>query len=393
MGRSSSRRSAAQGALPAGETSDLAGFRIHSSTEFSIELEEPVGFFPALLSHRARRSCPKAESPRDAAPQAWIGTGPFRVVSFEPGRRLELERNRTYWRRGYPKSERIVLSFGVTPKEIATGSSRVDISVASDLFPADVEELRRSPEFASGYRETPRLVTYYVAFNTRRGTLTERSLRRRLGASGRRVAPGPPNHRPARHPRSTPDPTRPPRLRSRRPERHVRCRSRRVPRPSPRTWSSRCRAPDVPGDVAAFARELSNAFATPGVIVRPVTSTMAEFLEATNRQGRPRDGALERPTTRIPTRSRTSCIRSHGFRAACAATPETDRIVQRRRVESTPAARHALYGELEDIVERDAMLLPLFHEQAYRIARPEVEGLSVTMGSPTVPLDNLWIRA
>ena len=39
------------------------------------------------------------------------------------------------------------------------------------------------------------------------------------------------------------------------------------------------------------------------------------------------------------------------------------------------------------------MLLPLFHEQAYRIARPEVEGLSVTMGSPTVPLDELWMRA
>jgi hypothetical protein len=39
------------------------------------------------------------------------------------------------------------------------------------------------------------------------------------------------------------------------------------------------------------------------------------------------------------------------------------------------------------------MLLPLFHEQAYRFARPEVEGLTVAMGAPTVPLELLRIRA
>jgi ABC-type oligopeptide transport system substrate-binding subunit len=73
-------------------------------------------------------------------------------------------------------------------------------------------------------------------------------------------------------------------------------------------------------------------------------------------------------------------------------SPEIDRLAERARVESTAAARHALYVELEEVIERDAMLLPLFHEQAYRIGRPELEGLSVTMGAPTVPLEDLWIR-
>jgi hypothetical protein len=38
------------------------------------------------------------------------------------------------------------------------------------------------------------------------------------------------------------------------------------------------------------------------------------------------------------------------------------------------------------------MILPLFHEQAYRIARPEVEGLSLGLGFPTVAMEELRVR-
>jgi peptide/nickel transport system substrate-binding protein len=41
-----------------------------------------------------------------------VGTGPFRVVSFDPGKRLELERNPYYWREGFPRSEGVVFRFG-----------------------------------------------------------------------------------------------------------------------------------------------------------------------------------------------------------------------------------------------------------------------------------------
>jgi hypothetical protein len=35
------------------------------------------------------------------------------------------------------------------------------------------------------------------------------------------------------------------------------------------------------------------------------------------------------------------------------------------------------------------MVLPLFHEQAYRFARPELQGLTVSFGIPTVAYDAL----
>ncbi len=378
-------------ALAAGETRDLAGFRIHSATEFSIELDEPIGFLPALLSHPAAAILPEGGDPSSHS-HAWIGTGPFCVAAFEPGHRLELERNRTYWRRGYPRSDRLILTFGVSPKEIAAGFRQGRYSLAWDLMPSDAEDLRRNPEFASGYKETPRLVTYYCAFNSRRGVLTERALRRRLVHSvdmsrlvrqtiGRLATPAytliPPGllgHDAEGTSRIEPLPA---------------AASETVPSGLELTLAVH---PMFQGTYAAFARELSHAFATVGVTLRAVTTSMAEFLEATDAGSV--DVAMGRWTADYPDPDSFAYFvhSAHGFQGRLCGSAETDRIVDRARVESSPAMRHALYLELEDHIARNATLLPLFHEQAYRIGRPELEGLSVTMGEPSVPLEDLRIR-
>jgi ABC-type transport system substrate-binding protein len=54
--------------------------------------------------------------------------------------------------------------------------------------------------------------------------------------------------------------------------------------------------------------------------------------------------------------------------------------------------RHALYRQVEQVIARDALLLPLFHEQAYRFARPEVEGISASFWGQTVAYENLRVR-
>src|SRR5882724_5870765 len=168
-------------ALLNGEESDLTGFRIHSADEFTIELDEPVSFFPALISYHAAAIVPEGN---DRFGGSWlegsVGTGPFRVVKFEPGVRLELERHRTYWRSGFPNIERLNFNFGVAPAEILSQFRAGRFSLASELLPADAEVLRRDPEFASSYREIPSLTTYYAVFNTRRGPLKDKRLRQTL---------------------------------------------------------------------------------------------------------------------------------------------------------------------------------------------------------------------
>ena len=138
-----------------GKAGDLSGFRIQSRNEFSIELERPVAFFPALLCFYAVCIVPEgSEQFSGTWQQGFVGTGPFRVAKYEAGRFIEMEANRNYWRRGFPKVDELVFDLGVQPSEILSGFREGRFDVASDLFPSDVEALRRDPEFAAGYRET-----------------------------------------------------------------------------------------------------------------------------------------------------------------------------------------------------------------------------------------------
>ena len=71
---------------------------------------------------------------------------------------------------------------------------------------------------------------------------------------------------------------------------------------------------------------------------------------------------------------------------------EIDELAERGRAEIEPRIRDSIYREVEEILARDALLLPLFYEQSYRFARPEVEGLSIGFAYPTVAYEDLWIR-
>jgi peptide/nickel transport system substrate-binding protein len=147
------------------------------------------------------------------------------------------------------------------------------------------------------------------------------------------------------------------------------------------------------GTYAGFLRELTGAFAACGVRVRPVTTTMAEFVGELDR-GRV-DLAIGRWYADYPDPDTfaNTLHSQQGFMGRVCSLPDTDRLIARARTEATAAIRHALYLQLEDIVAEEAMLLPLFHEQAYRLARPDVEGLSVSLGFPVVAFEDLRLRS
>ncbi|HEY1433845.1 MAG TPA: ABC transporter substrate-binding protein, partial [Thermoanaerobaculia bacterium] len=177
------------GRLLEGNATDLAGFHIVSPTEFVVDLDKPVPFFPAMISYAATAIVPEGTGVIGTSlREGVIGTGAFRVVSFEPGRLFELERNPTYWRGDRPRSDGIVFHFGLQPEEIRNEFLAGRLSIGRDLLPADAEAFRHDPRFASGYRESPRLTTYVVTFSTRRGPLREvearRAVTRALNTSG-----------------------------------------------------------------------------------------------------------------------------------------------------------------------------------------------------------------
>ncbi|MCM3901111.1 MAG: DUF2791 family P-loop domain-containing protein, partial [Pyrinomonadaceae bacterium] len=379
-------------ALLNGEESDLKGFRIHSTDEFTIELDEPVSFFPALISYHVAAIVPEgSEKFGPSWQEGSVGTGPFRVVKFEPGGRLELERNKTYWRKGYPKAERLNFDFDVAPADILSQFRSGRFSLASDLLPGDAEALRREPEFASGYHEIPNLLTYYAAFNCHHGPLKDKRLRQRLVRSvdvasivrqtlGRLAVPA--------------HGLIPPGLLG-----HDSAYTSRVPLPSTSALEQTNEEIELTaavnpvffGEYAALAREIARSGSDQKIKIRTVNKTMEGLLDALAQSSV--DVVLGRWGADYPDADTFANILStkNGLLGKLCGSAELDRLIARGRSETSPAARHGIYRQIEEIIVRDSLLLPLFHEQSYRFARPEVQDLSLSYGAITVDYASLRI--
>jgi oligopeptide transport system substrate-binding protein len=286
----------------------------------------------------------------------------------------------------------LVFSFGVSPKDMLAGFREGRFSLASDLFPVDWEALRREPEFASRYFETPRLITYYAAFNVKHGPLADRSLRQRLIQSvdvlrivrqtlGRLAIPAegiiPPGL--LGHERAVAS-------------RHDSAASGRQEGASTGIELTAAVHPLFFGGYAALARELSTAFGEKGVKIRPVNQTMAEFSKAVSNATV--DLVVGRWGADYPDADTFIYLlhSQEGFLGRLCGTSELDRLAERGRAETSPAVRHSLYRQAEEILAREALLLSLFHEQAYRFARPELDGVTVSFGIPTVGYETLHLR-
>ncbi len=81
-----------------------------------------------------------------------------------------------------------------------------------------------------------------------------------------------------------------------------------------------------------------------------------------------------------------------GFFGKYVGSPEIDELAERGRAETDPRTRHAIYRQVEELLAREAYVIPLFHDQVYCFARPEVEGLGILGSNPIVYYEELSIR-
>jgi ABC-type transport system substrate-binding protein len=375
-----------------GERADLEGFHIISPIEFVIQLEKPISFFPAIVSFPSTSILPEGTTtPVGNWRTGAAGTGPFRIVRFEPGRRLDLERNPAYWREGYPRAESLSYRMGTRSDEVMREFLAGRLSIASDLLPADVETLRHDPRFASSYRESPRLSTYYLAFNCLRGPLVDAGLRRwisdRVEASGiaRKtlgrigipasglIPPGLLGHVPMseRPPMRSGD-------------------ARKAPEGVELTAALH---PVLTAEYAALGKALLSVLEEAGLVIRVVGKTMEEYLDISSNGKTDLD--IGRWIADYPDADTFIYGILHsrdGSLGRYLGRPDLDALAERGRTEADPGVRDGVYREVEDIVFRERLLHPLFHEQVYRFARPEVEGLSVSLSAPHVDYANLRVR-
>jgi ABC-type oligopeptide transport system substrate-binding subunit len=379
-------------ALLNGEKRELEGFNIISAFEFTIELDQLVSFFPSLLAHSSSSIIPEnTKEIKDSWRDGSVGTGPFRVLRFNPHHRLELEANPSYWRKGYPKSEGLVFTFGVSQSDILQGFQNGQFSLVGSLLPLGMETLRNNSEFLSGYREIPSFSSFFIAFNIHQGPLADEKLRRKLVQIldiNNLIRKNVGRHAIVAHSLI------PPGLIGYEKIFHI-----HTPITQTKVFAQgielTCAIPPsfLQGAYAKFYNALFNTLSEEGFKVTIVTKTWDDFLKFQDL------GSVDLSVTGwiadYPDADAFTYAVLHskyGNVGRLCGNVEIDSLIEKGRTETDPLVRHSIYREIEESIERHALLLPLFHPQACRFARPEIEEFELTPFPPIVCYDKLWIR-
>jgi len=376
-------------ALVEGKTRELEGFHIRSSLEFTVDLEEPCSFFPALLSHSGMSILPEgvnlsAGSWKDGV----TGTGPFRLTAYESGQRMELERNPGYWREGYPRSERLVFE-SVDNEEISySGFMKGAYSLLDHASTQAYDELRRHPVYAAGYRECPVLSTNMLALNAKTGPLQDPGLRAALfqsvrvdevvrgvpGASqvvaGTLIPPGLLGHDP--NPVGTPTVPR---------------RSEDRVTPIELTF-----AHSLSAQLHITVSRLKEMTERAGFRLKSVVSGGTDFVTLID-EGKVDVGLvgwnLDYPDSHAMIHGTLDS--EGGVLRNLSGSKDLDPLIEQARVEENPGVRARIYRKIEEKLAQDAFVLPLAYPQMYCFFRPEIEGAGVYMISPGIHYEDLRV--
>lgn len=143
-------------------------------------LKNPFGAMLYSFAHPAGRIISPAALAKGGAYLArnMVGTGPFKFVSWTPGREIVLDRNPDYWEAGQPRVDRIVFRF------IPEDASRVAMLLSGEAQYAfqvpgvQAEAVAKTPNVNLDARWS--IYAYYIALNTQKGPLRSQAVRQAL---------------------------------------------------------------------------------------------------------------------------------------------------------------------------------------------------------------------
>jgi ABC-type transport system substrate-binding protein len=382
---------AGAGRIIAGRATGLSGFHIETPDEFVLELEQPLSFFPAMLSSPMAAILPEGTTSLGASwKEGCSGTGPFRLVRWAPGRIAELEANPRYWREGYPRSRSLVVDLGVAPEEACRAFKEGRISLTPDLRPEEIRALRRDPTLAGGYHEWSALGTFFLALNGRSGVLADPKERQALLADldvPRLVQTA---FRAAVTPAQT---LIPPLLIGSVAERPA-ATSHSGTRAGSRSGVLRVAlSPSRQGRFVSVWSTISDACRSLGYQVDQLSRSMHEWAAPLTSDAA--DLYLGGWSADYPDPDSFAdglLSRERGYLGQFLGSEEIDRLILKGRAETDSSLRRAIYLEIEDLLRRDQLVLPLFYQQSAWFVRPEVSGLRMTYSHPSVRYDELCVH-
>jgi len=149
-----------------GQADEVAGVEIMDDHTLRITIDEPKPYFLAKLTHSTAFALDPENVERGG--RTWTdrpnGTGPFRLVSYEPGGvEIVLERNPNYYREPKPQVERVV--FALAPGSAMTAYENGEL----DAVGVGLTDIERATDPANPLNKeltiAPTLSTFYLGFN------------------------------------------------------------------------------------------------------------------------------------------------------------------------------------------------------------------------------------
>ena len=181
------------GALAEGKAKELEGFKVLSDSDFSITLEQPFEAFLACLSMPGasimdEETTTAAGDRFGVDPTSTIGTGPYVLKEWEPGKGMTLVPNESCWD-GLPKNAGLDLRFITDAEEIRMMFEKGKLDIL------DLDDQGSSAEFfihgdiyQSRIEEVPQIGISYIALNESVTPLNDARVRKALQLSLDRAA-------------------------------------------------------------------------------------------------------------------------------------------------------------------------------------------------------------
>ncbi len=384
-----------------GKSRTLTGVVIRDANTIDIQLEEPLAFFLSLMTMHECGIVP-AEEGRDADRYRLRGTGagPFKVEEAVEGEKVRLVRNRDFYVKDEPLLDELTFRLDLRSfRESADAFMRGELDVAHGIPPKVVAEVRKDPRYAAYLLTTSQLHTSYVGYDSSTAPFDRVEVRQAFNHAINRqrineqvyadtsiiaqslLPPGLLGHDPAlRGFNYDPD------------------RSRTLLRQAGyssgftvnyRTWDTD--EANNSGMVPLMIEDL----AAVGIRVEVTRHTATEASAPRGQRGH---GLMYCANwyADFPDSDNFFYIFFHSeatsIRGLFYNRPELDAKIIEARRSNDSEHRAEIYRDLNQMVVREAPLVPLFHDRLFVLHKPGVRGVRTSLVPPPVRYHGVWVE-
>jgi oligopeptide transport system substrate-binding protein len=387
-----------------GTTQSVKGLKAVDRYTLQIALEEPFASILAILGSTNAAVIPQEEVERlgDRFGRAPVGTGPFKLVRWEPNQEIVLAANDHYYE-GRPFLDAVVFKIVVGSKLEERFAEFLRGNLEETIVPGGkTEEVRTDPQYRPYQRfRKPRLNFLYIGFNTQHEPFQDRRVRQAFNYAVNTEAivweitkrgalpaigalpPGMPGYDPDLRGYSY-DPAKAKRLLA----------EAGYPDgagfPVVQLWSNH-QAETTKAELAAYQRYLAELGVRVEIRFAPDWPTFKAMLE---------QGQL--PMFRLawdadmadPDNMLSPLLHSNGsFNYTRYRNPRVDQLLEQARRGVDDVQRLALYREVERIVMDDAPWIAQNYHVSEYLYQPYVQGVEVSLlGIRAIPLKKIWFK-